>query len=669
MAFGQYAGLPGGPFFMANSMLVTVQGDELYQLTIYPDIYNPELRAAGKATWYYYHPDRVTLASNQDNSKKLHFTKFAGVLTDDRNIAIKQGKLEVAGGMLNFSATLKVPDWVITKAREELKKKVTEGGFINNLLWIITGGKEPELGAVPIIANEVTVTNVTMDDAGNPDFNKADNPWFYRVQGNGKGNLSPTGENSYSIMMGQFPSQIVEDSFQKGTSGITVWAALKLKFWVKPFQAQISGHWEDIHTHFSTAFSGKYLWAKVDIQAAFNDAVRSGVIKQKITVDTTVITEENRKMYEAQLDMVFNKFLEQAEKTIFNKEYTTPENAKADAGKGWWGVGFSMKYQRDASTLDLYFEKEVDEPYIQETSASSALEGVYAELQKDKNNLKKYFSIVYLNEGYRKIHVVAQCNASWPDDKGMGTPLSKMGVEIGYPDSTGNIVWSGSAFKIINKPDGSQEIASHPTPAIWTRETADALYCFDFLRLDPLKMPQGVDPSKVFVRRHIWYKVDPRVEVKGYELIMPSQPTTEMTVNVTSGIEGQYKVGFSLGTTIESPKVQVNVIVKKENRIGTLVFTKDNAGPNLLDANGNPVSPILFFEGYSLKTDLLKIEYKVEVMVRGTFPKPTLRWSSTSPEWSRVDITPGGSDYNVMVDVPEIPSEDLANKVNEYLSS
>lgn len=668
MSLQQFQGLPGGPFFMADSVLVTARKNdggkpEEYQLTIFPDIYNEQLRAAGKATHYYYLTDRVSLSKNADGSYKFRFLKFAGVLDQDRNVAIREGRLEVAGGLLSFTASLQVPSWVLVQAKQQLLDQLAQPGFANHTLWA-KSGIEPRLGAVPIISSDVSISTLDLSKVSVAD-SQNDEAFYYEVQGKGKGNLSPTGENAYTVTMGQLPSQIVESGFKGGSGPLNVNATIKSKFWIKPFRATLKGNWSDIHKHFSAELEGRYLFAKVEVQAAYNKAVTSGLIHQEITVDTTVVTEEKRKEYEAQLNKVYDKFMELAKAKIFDPVYKQPDNASVtDTTKeSPWFVGFAFKTQIDITEINLDYSIDINEPYTQESIISSTMEGIYDQVAADAKMLDRYFSMVYLDEGYQKIHVIASANTWWPDEKGLGLPISRLGIEVGYPDSTGQIRWKSTAQ--FMKSPLENTLSKNFVPAIWTKDNADAMFVFDFLKLAG-KIPAGIDPGKIYVRRHIYFKVDPRVEIKGYDIITPLEELNSYNVMVTAGLEGQYKVNLTLGTQIPNDKVQVNTILRKGNRTEVKVFNVANSRADYTDPiTGMPATPPpVVFEGFSLNADKFNLEYKVEVMVKGIFPEPTLRWAS---DWKTLEITPGGSEYNEIVSVPEVPDA-LKDRVETYLN-
>src|SRR4051794_18200961 len=120
----KFNGNPLGPVWMPNFMMVTpAKEGETYQLQIYPDYFNNELRDAGKPMHFYYKPDKPRMAQFEDKSYKFDFVKFEGVLNADDNIDSPGAQTEVAGGVLAFTSTFKIPDDVIANAIQQLKDR------------------------------------------------------------------------------------------------------------------------------------------------------------------------------------------------------------------------------------------------------------------------------------------------------------------------------------------------------------------------------------------------------------------------------------------------------------------------------------------------------------------------------------------------------------------
>ena len=113
---------PLGPLFGPNFTMIT-QNDETgreFQLQVYPDANNPELRANGRPTHYYFVPKRVFLAKKQTAPADFDFgmTVFKGLLTGETTIGITDdvtagGAVETGGWL--FSGRAGKPGWGQTR--------------------------------------------------------------------------------------------------------------------------------------------------------------------------------------------------------------------------------------------------------------------------------------------------------------------------------------------------------------------------------------------------------------------------------------------------------------------------------------------------------------------------------------------------------------------------
>src|SRR5260221_616131 len=237
-----------------------------------------------------------------------------------------------------------------------------------------------DLGVVPIVDNVVSISNLSPENLSDPNTQKPDNPWLWKMQGEGKGTINPVGNNAYTAMVGQYPAQLVEAGFHGASSPIFVHNALKHKFYTGSFKASIHGDWSAIFNHFSTDLRGAYFFVKGDVQLAFNSAVKDGTIKKSITIDNEVLTPEQEKNYEAQVDKTFDKFLDIAQKAILDPAPPKIANAQAP-DPGIVGVSFAMKFQHDESHLTLDFEEEINETYIKDNVISAHMMGFYVKRQ------------------------------------------------------------------------------------------------------------------------------------------------------------------------------------------------------------------------------------------------------------------------------------------------
>ena len=578
----EFDGSPMGPYYGPNKLLIT-QDDEdgnTYQLNIFADLFNDELRKAGKPLAFYYLPDSPRMARYENGDYMFHFTKFAGVLTADDNIAVASpGQVEVAGGVLAFTSTLKIPDSVIQNATDQLKHEIKNNPRYNTDKRFMMGDTDVQidLGVVPIVENVVSVSNLTFENVTDPNSQKPDNPWLWKMQGEGKGTINPVGNNAYTAMVGQYPAQLIEAGFHGASSPVFVHNALKNKFYTGAFKASIHGDWSAIFNHFSTDLKGSYFFVKGDIQLAFNSAVKNGTIKKSITIDNEVLTPEQEKNYEAQVDKTFDKFLDIAQKTIFDPAPPKIENAKAD-DPGPMGVSFAMKFQHDESHLTLDFEEEINETYIKDNVISAHMMGFYEKIKSNKDEEAKYFDVVHLGEAFRKIHVIASARAFWPDANGKGgDPIDSLILEVGYPDSTGAITYKNSGLYMDNI--GAPK-STELTPAIWTKEHPHRIIIFDFERQNNLP------PEKqniIYVKRQVRFLENTAVEIPERTIKFNEEQTTEHSIEVRADALDRLSIGpVQLDTKLDEKVSALVTIRRKGHNSETMRFTAQNISESQL---------------------------------------------------------------------------------------
>jgi len=616
-----YNGTPIGPYYGPNRILI-VQNDEdgnTYQLNIFADLFNEQLRKDGKPLQFYYLPDSPRMAKNDNGDYMFHFTKFEGVLTADDNIATAgPGQVEVAGGVVAFTTTLKIPDSVISNAIDQIKQEIKTNNQYNQDKLFMLGDNDSQqvnLGVVPIVDNDVTVSNLSPENVADPKTQQPDNPWEWKMEGEGKGTINPVGNNAFTAMLGQYPAQLVEQGFHGASSPIFIHNTLKHKFYTGAFMASIHGEWSAIFNHFSADLKGSYMFVKGDIQAAFNSAVKDGVITKSITIDTEIITPDREKLYEAQVDKVFDKFMDAAQKSILDVQPAKIDNAKA-ADTGAMGVSFALKYQHDEDHLTLDYNETIDETYIRDNTISAHLLGFYETLQNSPDEEKKYFDTVHLDEGFRKIHVIASARAYWPNAQGQGgDPIDSLVLQVGYPDSTGAVVYKDSGLFMANV---SAPKSTTETPAIWKSTNKDMVVIFDFSRQDNLPADQQ---NIIYVKRQVRFTITPSVEIPNQTVTFDEEKTTEHSIEVKADAPGRLSVGPVQLDTALSPRVVAMVTFKKANRNPeTMRFTVDNQ-----DSTKFPQ----YFDAWTLDPkDALNWSYQVTMFMESSHPGvPSITYS------------------------------------------
>ena len=655
-----------GPVWMPNFMMVVQTKDtETYQLQIYPDYFNNELRAAGKPMHFYYKPDAPRMAQNGNGSYKFSFIDFEGVLTADDNIDSPGAQTELAGGVLAFTSTFKIPDDVIAAALQQLKDNcLNDAKFSTDSRWRRTDGlPDPELGVVPIVSDLCAVSN--LGNAGATKPATGDDPWLCQVEGTNydtsikddKGNViatgttNPVGENAYTIMLGQYPAAILKQAFKGVSSPIYVTNRLQHCFYMDAFHAEIHADFKMVYTYFSAQVKAKYFWAQADLQAAFSDLQKQGGLTYSVTMNGMILTADQQKTYQAQTDKVYEKIQDWLSQTMLTVTPAKPDPAKAaDTGGGGLlglltggaGVSVAMKFEHDVVNEDMNFSEDISETYLEYNIIQADLAGLATVMGSDAGNVAKYFQTVHLDEAFRKVHVVASARAYWPSTDGKtGDPINQIDLEISYPDSTGAYVTKISGLYM---KDLSSAKSGDLKPIIWQPNNQNYFFVVDFARNDG----SNDDANKIKIKRSIYYNEDPRVEVES-PLVLEEE-TTDHTIVASADTLGTLRVGpIRLDTDLPSNKVQVSVTITKDNRDPeTMVFNVDNMklDQSYLSITSNADGAIPW-------------SYQVEVVVKGTFPKPSLRW--TGPLIKKTGSMP------LIVSVPDVPAN-LADQVAAYLS-
>ena len=384
-----------GPIFAAGFQHITSSG---YPILYLPDLHNDELQREGKAPVYWWLPNQVRLARKENGDFKFSMLHFEGVRSGDTNVGV-EGTQEVAGGLLGFSTTTAPPSAALQR-RPRTSCSIASGAATTS-----TGaGARPSRRSsgprrssptrrrsrtcrrtptapcrppraprrrhrrraaesrparaqpppairsiAPVPGTAAGSRTVQMRD-GYRDSNL--DPWYINLQGQGSGSVNPFAENAYSGLMGSYPAAVVWNSFHAGSSGIAVWQNMRIKCWTPAVHILIEGDWDKIQDHLSAAVAvGDFMWS-AGIQAEFNNMVMNGTIKAQVEVDTSL---PNADKLQAEInkrkDLVFQKFMDQAQKTIFDPAPFNEQPAEAHGG-GFLGLGggAAVKLRRDQST-------------------------------------------------------------------------------------------------------------------------------------------------------------------------------------------------------------------------------------------------------------------------------------------------------------------------------
>ncbi len=657
-----------GPTYAGGSQPIIKDG---YSVLYLPDVNNRELVEAGESPVYYFIPNQVRMARKEGPDKGdylFNMLRFSGTGGD----GVIGGGGDVAGGVLTFSVTGDLPADTREQAEKQITSQVMES---SDTFWGAKGARKPPLFRPAIIATSTTsVSNVapttrgfpalaqdTRDTGGRditftgappaptrgrrdgeasddttgegPSDNNLD-PWYWLMQGQGSGSIDPSGTHAFSGLLGSYPAAICWAAFQGTASPLIVMQNYQLKVWSPVVTIQIDGDWEKVFTHFSGAAQGRYLWSKVDLKTEFNKMKVDGTITVKTTVDTTLPDSEKiAERLQERSDLVFSKFMEEAQKVIFDPPQPEVEAAQASSGGITpWGVGVSLKHRRDETHLTLHYDESQQFAYLQDHTISSSLAGMFDEMQADPDAERKYFQTVYLDDWPRKLARVVRPVVAWGD-----RAVEFVSVQVGYPNTQGAINWEGHSFSDAAGNDGT-----------WKFQTAQKQAS------DVANQPAGWSPDLTFVKRKVHLSEPPsdiedpyhRIQIERNVIDLDAGPNgtllNDTTLEVRADSAGRLSVGpIQLGVMLTEPSQVVEAIFEATTEDGTpMGFPPVRFRWNQADVDLDRTWAI--FTGDPAFRPFYR--YQVSVTVKGTLFEPGRAWSGG---WTNTN-----GNGPIIVDVP-----------------
>jgi hypothetical protein len=557
-----------------------------YELLYLPDINNDALQKEGKAPVFYWLPGFVHIARKggaDSGDFMFNLIRFAGVQSADTTVGMTEGIREVAGGVLTFTSTSAPPDRVLQVSQDKIIAQWTANP---DFFWGIRSGQKPVFRPAIITSNITTISNISpIANKGVPTFVRPDkaaglrpgfrvmgatpppqlptvvrdgpvaennlDPWYWQMQGQGAGSIDASGQNAFSALVGAYPTAILWQAFHGTASPVVVNQALKLKVWSPVVELRIHGEWTKIFEHFSAAVHAHYLWASVDIAVEINRMRTNGTLEVDVKVDQTLPgADKIAEQIDKRTDLVLGKFMEAAQKQIFEPPPPTVEPAHASGGGGPWGVGVALKYRRDETNLTLDYHETRQFAYLQDHTISSSLEGMYDEIKRDPLAEKKYFLSVYLDDWPRKLGRVFKPVINWASQ-----PVAFLSAQVGYPNTRGELQWTGKTFQ---KADGDD---ARWTLGITQKEKADVA-----------GPPAGWEPDKTFIKRKV-HMLEPGdgfanpfvvTQIDQNVIDLDPEPNgtamNDTTLEVRADSAGRLAVGpMSLGAVLDDARQTVEV--------------------------------------------------------------------------------------------------------------
>ncbi|MEU0940239.1 hypothetical protein [Embleya sp. NPDC005971] len=511
---------PIGPTMAGGTQKVNV--DTGWSANFYPDANNHDLMEAGKSPVYYWLPTRMSLARNERGDYRFNLMRFAG--------SGKGEEKDTVGGVLSLTTTGAIPAKEWQKLTDQVIKE-TEGHA--NGLWYNKKRQNPTFMPVIVTSNTVSLSNLKLNPEGYRFYAKDESGqltlrtsswlgdenrskllkgsplkdgdignWYWVLQGGGNASLDPSGETAFVAMVGNYPAQLLYTGFN-GTSTGVVFAssAMQLQMWTPKISMHIHGNWKKIYEHFSTHTTASGWFVKADIKTALDDLKISGGITVELKLAGAGIpgVGDISATFQKHSDLIVDKFLEQAQRIIFEPQHVDETPAETSSGISPWGFGFALKKTMSKVELDLDYKEEAQVSHLQTTVISSSLTGILRDEGVTEDNEKKYFPVVYLDDWPEKLARVCTPFAAW----GTGV-YSGLSVQIGYPNDKGELLWDSHVFD----PPAASEPLEH-----WVYRVFQKSY------EEVKNPPPGWEPDRTFVKRAIHFaEPDPANEYVVFHL-------------------------------------------------------------------------------------------------------------------------------------------------------
>jgi len=682
-----------GPVYSGRFEEFVVNDDtgEQYTILCLADRNNEALQQAGQACAFYYVPDGVRLARDPvTNAAKYHHTHYVGLMSQDTHVGV-EGNSETTGGVLAFTTTSRPPTSVLKQVEQQILDKYRGS---NDKYWGIRTAAAPQLAIAPITSNVTTISSITPARDGTVPAQSGEQPvgggelgaprgrveldgggpmatravltdraphgtsfrgpdqidaWAWKMEGTGPGSVTG-GENAYAALLGAIPSEIVWAGFHGVYSPIVVSQQLILPVWTELIHLKITADWERCFDHFSGVAGGRAWWFSADVRGEFNKLRIGGEgIKVEMSIDGTIpggdkLEQEMQK----RIDLIFQKFMDMATKTIFEPmPAVPPAEAPKQAGGFFsslfkpYGVGVSLKARVDRTQLDLKYEETRNFRYNQPTTISSSLEGFYDEIKADPEAEHKYFTRLILGDISRKVvrQVRPVTNPPSPAESWVGDPVAFLSCEIGYPGPQGQIQWMANIFDPKNQGES----------ATWKAAIAERR------KNEVQNPPEGWDSDVTYVRRRVHLLEPPGetdsplvrtfVEKNVVELDPPGgTPMTDSILEVRADAVGKLEVRMELDAVLEDPRQQVEVECQC---LGRTHDGRERAVTRFPWRFADQDQPRIW-EIYTGQLDFVpRWRYRVTVIVKGGITSKGMRW--TGP-WQ--DMVGNGA-FTLAVPLPE----------------
>lgn len=664
-----------GPLFGPDFVMVAVNDEngKPFQVQVYPDAHNPELKAAGLPTQYYFQPARIRLAKRHDSPADYDFqmTLFKGLAdSEDTIVPAEMEGTELGGGYCAFSTTFGLPPNVIEQIQQKLKTRDhgDPGPRLGPFFNFAQNDPTPEVGIIPITDSTITCAI--------PDPAVLGNAFKASAQHAGKGSIEAQGLTSFLVSCNVVQAGAIASALKDGVSPpFTVFNTLKESFYINNVTATVSVDVDKVYDSFSASVSTGSLFGidSFEWDGAWSSCVTSGAITTKISMNNAVLPEDDpiKKWITDNVDSMRQMAMDVVKKEIFDWD-PSQSDSKASADRGWWSSVFggskvSLKSTHERRGVHLDQTMILDQTISVTQTVSGNLSDLMDKLPEE---LGKYLAVVDVFEFFKKIQVCAQNGINFIEadaDQGiLPDPVMSGQIQAGYPDFNDpvangevNLNFKGNGGHF---PPGASQPAGPPSPAIWTKENAKDLVNIEFLRLD--NAPPEWPENKVRLKYQLLFDSrDPRVKLT--PAIAPNDPAIaeweEDTTNLKPKLTGSRVGGVFMRFLLPMTPVPKGVTVSITPTIGGDTY------PPIVATNDKWKNVI--WEVWSDKyLDETEFTYTVKCQVNGPgfFDTPVI-FSSATPE--KVPVT---KTLRMVADVPlampPVPSDKLET-VNGFIKA
>ncbi|MFI6166191.1 hypothetical protein ACIBCN_05325 [Nocardia sp. NPDC051052] len=660
-----------GPLFGPDFVVVTVNDEtgKRYDVQVYPDAHNPELRQAGQPTQYYFQPSRVYLARKHDTPDEYDFqmTLFKGLLDEESSVTpeeLRDAVTEIGGGFCTFSTTFAIPDSVIEGVLQKLKQHEhgMPGPRLAQYFNFQANDPAPVLGIVPITDSAVVCAV--------PDPAAVGHLLNMTAQYSGKGSIEQHGISTFLISCNLVAAGAIASALKAGTSPpFTVANTLQEAFYINGVTVVVNIDVDKVYDSFSAAVSSGSFFGITDLEAeyAYSSCVTSGGVTTHITQNGAILDEQTKKWVTENVDMMKKTAMDLVKQEIFDWD-PSKTDSKAAANRGWFsqvfgGTSVSLKSTHERRAIHFNQTLILDETIAVSQTVSGDLNDLLPAVRADLN---KYLFIIDIGEFFKKIQVAAACQVDFNAPSELRDPLRAVQLEVGYPDYSRPVEDGQPNLRMLGQGQHyipGQLAPSGPVrPAIWTDANEADYVNVSFLRLD--NPVPGWPTDQVKLRRKLVFDGrDPRVSLSS--AMAPHDPaiaeieelTTSHSQILTAAAVGYIFVRFYL----HPAKLPPNITVSITPTIGADTY------PPISVHQGNQTDALweVFTDKYDAESEF---SYTMKVVVDGVdFLDETIIYSTATPV--KVPLPLGRIKYVPLLDapLPAAPPDKVAT-IRDYVN-